>query len=88
MTEKQKTHMSVSEAIATIDSFDKKYVNKKYADLRVEDVLDPTLAEALFVFWQAEWEEPGFNQPPAWLVEAVEEIVGEDVWPDEDAGAG
>ena len=49
----------------------------------IEDCLDPCLAEALLVVWRADVDEPWFNQPSRSLVQAVELMLGEDVWEQE-----
>ena len=40
------------------------------------------LAAALAWSWREHWQEPGFMQPPRWLVERVEELIEERVWPE------
>jgi hypothetical protein len=73
---------------ATADEVIERYATThefRYGDwAAMEQVLDPTLAEALFATWREDSDDPGFRQPSFSLVIDVEGYVGEEVWPEPD----
>jgi hypothetical protein len=47
------------------------------------DVANHEDAEHIVALWRQQSQEPGWNQPARWLIEEVEELAQEEIWPRE-----